>query len=146
MPLADGDSAVGHSFGCEIDGVVTQLREVAGLTFEQDVIELKENTPDGGFVIRKLPGRFKPGEVTLTRGLTHDNTFGDWIGESVSAGADGAHRSAAIIVYDDDGTEIKRYGLHDARPISLEVGTTKSGDTSLLTEKLVIGYRAVDVG
>ena len=46
---------------------------------EQDVIELKQNGPDGKYVIKKLPGRPKAGEVTLTRGLTGDNSFEKWV-------------------------------------------------------------------
>ena len=46
---------------------------------EQDVIELKHNTPDGKYINKKLPGRPKAGEVTLTRALTDDNSFEKWI-------------------------------------------------------------------
>lgn len=69
MPLPELDKAVGHSFGLEIDGVQTnQIQAVSGLKMEQDVIELEHNTADGKYHIKKLPGRFKAGEVTLTRG------------------------------------------------------------------------------
>ena len=67
MALPDLDSSVGHSFGLEVDGVVIkQISEVSGLKMEQDVIELKQNTSDGKYVIKKLPGRPKAGELTLT--------------------------------------------------------------------------------
>ena len=69
MALPELDSSVGHSFGLEIDGVqIKPITEVSGLKMEQDVIELKQNGPDGKYVIKKLPGRRKAGEVTLTRG------------------------------------------------------------------------------
>lgn len=29
------------------------------------------------FIVKKLPGRPKKGEVTLTRGLTHEGSFDD---------------------------------------------------------------------
>jgi len=75
MPLPDLDTSVGHSFGLEMDGVmIKQISEVTGLKMEQDVIELKQNTADGKYMIKKLPGRPKAGEVTLTRGLTADNS------------------------------------------------------------------------
>ena len=83
MALPDMDASVGHSFGLEIDGVVIkQISEVTGLKMEQDVIELKENTSDGKYIIKKLPGRPKAGEVTLTRGLTGDQSFEKWIKDS----------------------------------------------------------------
>ena len=51
MALPELDKAVGHSFGLEVDGVqIKQIQEVSGLKMEQDVIELKQNTPDGKFM------------------------------------------------------------------------------------------------
>ena len=53
MPLPEMDSSVGHTFGLEIDGVtIKQITEVSGLSMEQDVIELKENTAEGKYVIK----------------------------------------------------------------------------------------------
>lgn len=141
MALPDLDSSVGHSFGCEIDGIVIKhITEVSGLKMEQDVIDLKQNTMDGKFVIKKLPGRPKAGEVTLTRGLTGDNSFEKWIESAHFGKMADARKGGAIIVYDYEGTPIKRYTLVNAWPKSLEIGALKAGDTSVLTEKLVITY------
>lgn len=141
MALPDLDSSVGHSFGCEIDGIVIKhITEVSGLKMEQDVIDLKQNTMDGKFVIKKLPGRPKAGEVTLTRGLTGDNSFEKWIESAHFGKMSDARKGGAIIVYDYEGTPIKRYSLVNAWPKSLEIGALKAGDTSVLTEKLVITY------
>ena len=55
MALPDIGSSVGHSFGLELDGVqVSGISDVT-LTMEQDVVELKENGPDGKVVVRSLP-------------------------------------------------------------------------------------------
>jgi phage tail-like protein len=146
MPLPDLDSSVGHSFGIEVDGVVIkQISEVSGLKMEQDVIELKQNTPDGKFMIKKLPGRPKAGEVTLTRGLTGDQSFEKWAKDSQFGKMSDARKGGAIIVYDFEGTAIKRYKLTNAWPKSLEIGTLKAGDTSVLTEKLVVTYEQMEV-
>ncbi len=145
MALPDLDTSVGHSFGIEIDGVVIkQIQEVTGLKLEQDVIELKQNTPDGKYVIKKLPGRFKAGEVTLTRGLTGDNSFEKWVKDSRFGKMGAARKGGAIIVYDYEGQAIKRYKLTNAWPKSLEIGALKAGDTSVLTEKLVITYEKIE--
>ena len=80
--LYDG-SGVGHSFGLEIDGLqIKAITEVSGLKMEQDVIELKQNGPDGKYLIKKLPGKWKAGEVTLTRPLTDDQSFEKWVKDS----------------------------------------------------------------
>mgnify|MGYP002623387525 CR=1 FL=1 len=146
MALPDFDSAVGHSFGLEVDSVmIKQITEVSGLKMEQDVIEYKSNTADGKFVIRKAPGAPKAGEVTLTRGLTSDNSFEKWIKDCRFGKMGEGRKGGSIIVFDYEGNELKRYKLTNAWAKSLEISTMKAGDTSVLTEKLVITYESMDV-
>ena len=145
MALEDFDSGVGHSFGLEIDGVqIKSITEVSGLKMEQDVIELKENGPDGKYTVKRLPGRYKPGEVTLTRGLTSDTSFEKWIKDSQFGKMSDARKGGAIIVFDYEGTAIKRYKLTSAWPKSLELSSLKAGDTSVLTEKLTVTYERLE--
>ena len=146
MPLPDLDKSAGHSFGLEIDGVVIkQIQEVSGLKMEQDVIELKQNTDKGKYMIKKLPGRFKAGEITLTRGLTKENSFEKWIKDSRFGKMKDARKGGAVIVYDFEGEPLKRYKLENAWPKSLEITTLKAGDTSVLSEKLVVTFENLDV-
>ncbi|MEO1061312.1 MAG: phage tail protein [Actinomycetota bacterium] len=141
MAFADFDTSVGHSFGLDFDGIqIKAIQEVSGLKIEQDVIELKENTPDGQYVIKKLPGRPKAGEVTLTRGLTDDSSFEDWIETSCFGQMGEARKNGSIIVFDYEGNPIKRYSLTNAWPKTLEIGSLKAGDTNVLTEKLTVTY------
>lgn len=145
MALPDLDKAVGHSFGLEIDGVlIKQIQEVSGLKMEQDVIELKQNSADGKYINKKLPGRPKSGEVTLTRGLTEDTSFDKWIKASRFGKMGDARKNGAVIVFDYEGSPIKRYKLTACWPKSLEIGTLKAGDTSVLTEKLSITYESME--
>jgi phage tail-like protein len=146
MALPELDTSVGHSFAAEYDGVMIKaIQEVSGLKMEQDVIELKQNTPDGKYIIKKLPGRKKAGEVTLTRGLTADNSFEKWVESSQFGKMADARKNGAIIVFDYEGTPIKRYNMTNAWPKSLEIGSMKAGDQSVLTEKLVITYEELTV-
>lgn len=145
MALPELDTSAGHSFGLEFDGIVIkQIQEVSGLKLEQDVIEQKENTSDGKYVLKKLPGRPKPGEVTLTRGLSEDNSFQDWVKRSQFGQMTDARKGGAIIVYDFEGNPIKRFKLNNAWPSSLEIGTLKSGDTNVLTEKLTLTFESIE--
>jgi len=112
---------------------------------EQDVIELKQNTSDGKYVIKKLPGRPKAGEITLTRGLTGDQSFEKWVKDSQFGKMAAVRKGGAIIVYDFEGKPLKRYKLTNAWPKSLEIGSLKAGDTSVLTEKLVVTYEHLEV-
>ncbi|MEV6635680.1 phage tail protein [Actinoplanes sp. NPDC051470] len=146
MALPDLDKSVGHSFGLEVDGImISQIQEVSGLKMEQDVIELKQNTNDGKYIIKKLPGRPKAGEVTLTRGLSGDNSFEKWVKDAHFGKMGAARKGGAIIVFDYEGMPIKRYKLTNAWPKSLEIGSLKAGDTSVLTEKIVLTYEMMEV-
>jgi len=146
VALPERDKAVGHSFGLEFDGIqITSIQEVSGLKMEQDVIELKHNTAQGKYEIKKLPGRWKAAEITLTRGLTDSTSFDKWVKDSQFGKMADARKHGAIVVYDYEGTEIKRYNLTNAWPKSLEIGSLKAGDTAVLTEKLVITCERLEV-
>src|SRR3978361_1870454 len=100
MTLPPEDSSVGHSFGLEFDGItIKAITEVSGLKMEQDVIELKQNGPDGKVDTKKLPGRPKAGEITLTRGLTGDQSFEKWVQDSHFGKMPDARKGGAIIVF-----------------------------------------------
>jgi phage tail-like protein len=145
MGLPDLDTSVGWSFGFEFDGIaIKDIQEIGGVKIEQDVIELKQNTKDGKYVNKKLPGRPKWGEVTLTRGLTNDKSFTDWIKKSMLGNMPGARKGGSVIVYDYTGVEIKRYKLTNCWCKSVEVGTLKAGDTSILTEKATIAHEGCE--
>ena len=146
MALPEGDSSVGHSFGLEFDGItIKAITEVSGLKMEQDVVEYKENGPDGKYQIRRLPGRPKAPDITLTRGLTADNSFEKWVKDAHFGKMSDARKGGAIIVYDYEGNALKRYKMTNAWPKSLEIGALKAGDTSVLTEKIVITYEQLEV-
>lgn len=147
MPLPEIDTSVGHSFGLELDGVVvTAVRSVSGLSMERDVVEVKQNGPDGSLVVKRLPGRWKAGEVTITRGLTEDTTFATWVEESRSGTTDASRAVVTIVVHDSSGTAVRRFTLTDAWPKSLEFGSLEAGGTDVLTETLVLVHDRLEVG
>jgi phage tail-like protein len=137
MAPPDINSSVGHSFSLEIDGVQIAVAEVSGLALEQDVIETKEAAPDGTFIIRRLPGRPKAGEVTLIRGLTADQSFEKWV-RTLRSDPAAARKTGSINVFNFEGARLRRYRLVNAWPKSLEIGVLKADDSSVLTEKLTL--------
>ena len=59
MPLPDTqyDSGVAYSFMVKIDGVqIPSVVSVGDITNEVDKIEYKQQTADGKYVVRQLPG------------------------------------------------------------------------------------------
>ena len=81
----------------------------------------------------------------MTRGLTDDQSFDKWMKESQFGKVTDARKGGAIIVYDYEGSMIKRYKLTNVWPKSLEVGSPKDGDTSVLTEKLTLTAERLEV-
>lgn len=145
MPLPEQDSGVGYSFGLEFDGVqIKSITEISGLKMEQDVVELKQNTTDGNYIVKKLPGRWKAGELTVTRPLSEDASFKTWIKDSQFGKMGAVRKGGAVIIYDYENQPISRYNITNAWPKSLEMSSLKAGDTSVLTEKLVITYEKLE--
>src|SRR5688572_1002874 len=142
----DFDSILAHSFGLEIDGILIKaITEVSGLTMEQDVVESKQNTADGKYVVKKLPGRRKEtNDVVLTRPLTADRSFSDWVKSAPSGKMSDARKGGAIIVYDYEGNAILRYNMPNAWPKKLEVGNLQARGTPVLTEKLTITHEGLE--
>lgn len=138
------DSTVGHAFGLEVGGVqVTTLTEVTGLVLERDVLELREGGADGDVAARRLPGRLKAGEVVLTRGLTADRTFEQWM-EEVSLDATAARKDAAVVVFDRSGQTVARFTLAEAWPRRLEYAGLRAGFGEALTETLALVHEGID--
>src|SRR6188472_2376059 len=98
MALPELDSSVGHSFGLEVDGITIK-----------SITEVKQNGPDGKYQIKKLPGRWKAGEVTLTRPLTSDQSFEKWVKDSQFGKMTAVRKGGAVVVYDYEGKAVKRY-------------------------------------
>jgi phage tail-like protein len=64
--------------------------------------------------------------VTLTRGLTGDNSLETWINDAQFGKISNARKGSAIIVFDVEGTAVKRYNLINARLKTLERGSLKA--------------------
>ena len=77
-------------------------------------------------------------------GLTGDKSFQDWIHKAHLGDMPGARKGGSVIVYDYQGSEVKRYKLTNCWAKSLEIGTLKAGDTSVLTEKLTIAHEGCE--
>ena len=140
MPLPDSDTSVGQTFSLEVDGVFTsRLSGASGLKMEREVVERREEGPGGTVTVRQLPGAWRSPEVTLTRGLTSEASFVNWVKASQLGPGDDTGRSGAITAFDPAGAPVKKYRFTAAWPKSLEVITTfDAGDTPTISERLVV--------
>ncbi|MGY2746749.1 phage tail protein [Pseudarthrobacter sp. O4] len=141
MALGDFDNSPANAFTVTIDGIeVPRVIEVSGLKSEVDKIELKQQTKDGKYVVRQLIGRPKPGELTVTRGLTESKTVTDWLKTVMEGDVAGARKTAAVSLLDYKGDTLKTYNFVNCWVKSIELNSLKAGATEQATEKFVICY------
>ena len=138
------DSIIGASFGFEFDKHQAKgIMEISGLKQEIDMVEVKTQTADGKYINTKIPARTKSGTVMITRALTEDTQFADWVKEAHEGKL--PRTNGSVIVYDTMMSPIMRYNLLDCQPASLEIGTLKAADTSVTTEKITLHHVGISV-
>jgi phage tail-like protein len=141
MPLDTFDSSAANGFIVTIDGIqIPKVTEVSGLKNEVDKIELKQQTSDGKYVVRQLIGRPKPGEFTVTRGLTESKTVTDWLKKVMEGDVAGSRKTASVALLDYQGTTIKTYNFVNCWVRSVEVNSLKAGAAEQATEKFTVCY------
>ena len=147
MSLADPlDSSAANGFTVTIDGIqIPKVTEVSGLKSEVDKIELKQQTSDGKYVVRQLIGRAKPGEITVTRGLTDSKTITDWLKKVAEGDVAGSRKTASVAMLDYQGSPIKTYSFTNCWVRSIEINSLKAGAAEQATEKFVVCFDEVSV-
>lgn len=141
MALADFDNSPAHAFAVTIDGIeLPRVIEVSGLKSEVDMIELKQQTKDGKYIVRQIMGRRKPGKVTITRGITANNAVSEWLEKVMEGDVSGARKTAAIALLDYKGETLKTYNFTNCWVQSVELNSLKAGSTEQATEKFVLCY------
>ena len=145
--FADFDGAVAYSFGLTIDGITTKsIQEIDGLSMEVDEIEVHEQTPDGKYVIRKVPARKKAGELTLTRLYQQDDNWAKWIESIFKGDVKTARKQGTVDLYDYMGVKVSSWKFSNGWPKKLEYTGLKAGGTDPLTEKLTLTHEGLESG
>lgn len=140
----DYDGAVVYSFGLTVDGVTTKsIQEVDGLNYEVDEIEMKEQTPDGKYIIRKVPGRKKSGELTFTRIYQQDDNWSKWIQQIFKGDVKGARKQGTVDIFDYQGKKVTSFKFENGWPKKVEYTGLKAGDANPITEKLTLTHEGL---
>ena len=139
LPGLPTDALAGYHFSIEIDGVtIAQFQEVSGLTSELDVIELKENTKDGKYIIHKLPGNRKPPSITLKRAKNASKDLWDWHQKIYQGKVADARKNGSVVLYSYDHSEVGRYNFVNAWPSKVSMSALKAGSNDILMEEVTI--------
>ena len=141
----DRDGVTGLRFALEVNGVrVTMLTGVSALSLEHEVVEMREGGADPSVPTRRIPGRRKGGEVTLTRGVTTDRAFEQWAKDASLAAAGQTVGTVRLVVVDTQGSPVVTYALARAWPRRIEVDGLEPGGSGVLTEHLVLVYESFE--
>jgi phage tail-like protein len=127
----------------------TRWTEISGLSFTVEVLEHAEGGENG--FTHKFPGRFNYPNITLTRGITANDGFHNWIKSIEAKGPSNKERWAAkfsvtINLLSASGTNILRsWTLHDAFPVSWTGPSFTAASDNFLTEQLVLAHSGFSV-
>ena len=139
LPGLPTDALAGYHYSIEIDGVtVAQFQEVSGLTSELDVIELKEITKDGKYVIHKLPGNRKAPSITLKRAKNSSKDLFEWHQKIYQGKVSDARKNGSVVLYNYDHSEVGRYNFVNAWPSKVSMSALKAGSNEILMEEVTI--------
>jgi phage tail-like protein len=145
LPNLPTDALVAQHFAIEIGSVeIAQFSEVSGLASEVDVVELKENTPDGKPIIHKLPGAPKPPTITLKRAKNASKDLWDWHDAMRKGRVQAARKEGSVVLKDFEGSEVSRYNFYGAWISKLTTSTMKSGSNEVLMEEVTIQCEALE--
>lgn len=139
LPGLPTDALAGYHFSIEIDGVsIAQFQEVSGITSEVDVIDLKENTKDGKYVIHKVPGNRKTPTITLKRAKSSSKDIWDWYQKVYQGKISDARKNGSIVLHGYDFQEVSRYNFVNAWPSKITTSALKAGSNEIVMEEVTI--------
>jgi phage tail-like protein len=139
LPGLPTDALAGYHFSIEIGGVtIAQFQEVSGIASELDVIELKQNTADGKYIVHKLPGNRKPPTITLKRGKNSSKDLWDWHEKIFQGKVADARKEGSVVLYSYDHSEVGRYNFTGAWPSKVSMSSLKAGSNEVLMEEVTL--------
>jgi phage tail-like protein len=113
----------------------------SGLGSENEVVEEKATDKGGQQITKKIPGRLRWHDVTLTRALTSDRKVWEWRQEVVVGKVAGARQKCTITMMGVDGKPVAAWELTNAWPTDLTEGVKEAGAT--VTEQVTIAHEGV---
>jgi phage tail-like protein len=131
-------------FIVEIDGVASAgFQKCSELSVEVANVQYSEG---GALIPNKSPGRLTFADVTLERGATEDQDLFDWLSEVADASANAGlnepefKRNLDIVQQDRDGSELRRWRLHNAWPVKFVAGDWDNEADENVIESVTLTY------
>jgi phage tail-like protein len=131
-------------FIVEIDNVASAgFQKCSELSVEVANVQYSEG---GALIPNKSPGRLTFADVTLERGATEDQDLFDWLAEVADAAANAGlnepefKRNLDIVQQDRDGSELRRWRLHNAWPVKFVAGDWDNEADENVIESVTLTY------
>lgn len=142
MVRAGFDNGMGWTFLLTVGELTfSEIVEVEGI--ELAAGEVDEEPPVLGHPERwRRPKR--PGAVTVTRYLTGDSSWNEWVARVASDGSTG-RADGSVLVLDYLGGTVLQFNFVAAFPRSIAYGSCDVGDDCIVTERLTIAYESAEI-
>jgi phage tail-like protein len=125
------------AFKVQIQGMtIGRFAECVGIAVEYDVTEYAEGGNNG--FVHQLRGAIRFPNVTLRRGITHEDHLLRWFYETRKPDR---RPPVTITLFDQRGQAIRHFSLSAALPVRWTGPTATSGSRSAATESLEIAHR-----
>jgi phage tail-like protein len=143
MATEDLDPFGNYYFSLEIGGVeLAHFLEFSGLKTSAEVFEIKEGGYNGA--THKLPGRSTFGNLTLKYATSASTQLAEWRDRYILDQFETRETdSAAIIMRNNKGDEVRRYSFNALWPVSWEGPSLSSGGSALAVETLELAFDAM---
>ncbi|MCE9670510.1 phage tail protein [Myxococcus stipitatus] len=120
--------------------------DVSGLNTEFTMAEYREGTDPKNHV-RKVPGIYKTGDVTLKRGLIASRVIWEWIEAVRATGVTGRKEFVLITLMDETRTPVQSWKLFNVTPMKYTGPTLAAkGGGDVAMEELVLSAEDVLTG
>jgi phage tail-like protein len=118
--------------------------DVSGLETDIHISEYRDGNESAARV-RKIPGSYKVGDITLKRGVVDSSDLWDWITETRTTGVD-AQRDVVITLLDESGKPIQQWKLRNVVPMKYTGPTLAGkGGGEVAMEELVIAAEDYEI-
>jgi phage tail-like protein len=133
-----------YYFGLEIDGTeIAHFQECSGLKTTAEVYEIQEGGYNGH--VHKRSGRSKWDNIVLKYATNPSLELMEWRDMMLTDDFEGSltSSSGSIIMYANDGTELRRFNFLNAWPVGWEGPTLTSGGSELAIETLELAHEGI---
>jgi phage tail-like protein len=130
-------------FVLEVDSEsIASFKKVEGFGREIKVITNKSVNEKGKMVITNLPGPVEWEQITLEMPLENSKTMAEWA-KKAEQGDPSALRNGSIVMYDAQGTEVKRWNFEGGWLAKISYSALDASSEEVAVQTLKIAHQGI---